>query len=236
MEPFELVSDGHRLRAFLLPPRGKALLVFCHGFPGRHFNDALALALNARGYGALLFRYTGAHGSEGEYSFRGNEQDILVAIAAARPRATHGLGVLGWSMGGFHAVRVLARNPGLADFLVLEAPLADAGELRRLAGAAWEAFLQDGQDVLRGDPAVRIAEAAQLPPEEEPVALAPRIKMPALILHGTRDSVVPIEQGRELRDALNGPTQLVELDAGHWFDGLDEELAERIDTWVGGLR
>ncbi|NUQ52760.1 MAG: hypothetical protein HUU19_08700, partial [Phycisphaerales bacterium] len=40
------------------------------------------------------------------------------------------------------------------------------------------------------------------------------LSCPILIIHGTRDTIIPIEQGRTLA-TLNPRTTMVELDAGH---------------------
>lgn len=234
MEPFPLVSHGARLKAYLIPPRARPLVVFCHGFPGRHFNEPLARALAALGYGALLFRYRGAHGSEGAYAFHQNEEDILVAVEAARPHATHGLALLGYSMGGFHATRVLARAPALADMLVLQAPLADTRMLReRVGDLAFESSLASGHDVLRADPAALVAEARAFPAEEEPARVAQCITVPAIVLHGAHDEEVPPEQGRAVHDALAGPKRYVEVpDADHYFLGHERGMAKMIDEFA----
>lgn len=234
MEPFALESGGARLKALLWRPRGRPLLVFCHGFPGRNFNDAVARELAALGLGALLFRYRGAHGSEGAYSFRHNEEDILAAIDAARPLATHGLGLLGYSMGGCHATRTLGRDGSLADFLVLQAPVASVGDLRRGAGAELFAdFLASGRDVIAADPADLIAEALALGDDDEPVRLAKTIRVPTLVVHGGADDEVPPSHGRLLYDALGGPKRYAEIPgADHYFRGHERTVAREIDGFV----
>lgn len=237
MEPFPLVSHGARLKALLAPPRGRPLIVFCHGFPGRNWNQGVARELVALGYGALLFRYRGAHGSEGAYSFHHNEEDILVAIEAARPHATHGLGLLGYSMGGFHATRVLAQEPDLADLLVLQAPLATVGGFRTaLSEPAWMAFLETAQGLLNAPTGALVEEARSLAPDEEAVALAPRIRKPALVLHGTADLEVPPEHGRLLHDGFAGPKRFVALEgADHYLAGHEKRMAAEIDVfWRAG--
>lgn len=237
MESFPLSSHGARLHARLAPPRGRPLLVFCHGFPGRNWNDRVAAEVTARGFGALLFRYRGAHGSEGAYAFRHNEEDIVAAIEAARPHAPHGLGLLGYSMGGFHATRALAREPTLADFVVLQAPLADVHLMRKRIGAPmWDAFLAEGANVLAAPHAQLVEEARAHRPEDDPVHLAPMLKMPALVVHGSADVEVPPEQGRALFEAWGGAKEHVEIaGADHHFAGHEADVARAIDRFVAVL-
>lgn len=202
-----------------------------HGFPGRNFNDGVARALNAHGYGTLQFRYRGAHGSEGRYAFAHNEEDAALALeaalAGALPAAPHeGVALLGYSMGGLHAVRTLAARPDLASrvrFLALQAPVAHVAKLREraemVAPGAFHAFLASGEGLLNAEHADLVAEADAMREDEEPFALAPRLRVPTVIVHGTRDEQVPVEQGRDLHAALAEPKRLVELDADHAFEG-----------------
>lgn len=46
------------------------------------------------------------------------------------------------------------------------------------------------------------------------LANAPKVQCPTLIVHGERDSLVPISMGRELCDAIAGPARLLAV-AGH---------------------
>ena len=38
-----------------------------------------------------------------------------------------------------------------------------------------------------------------------------KIKKPTLILHGERDSIIPINQGQQIYDCINGPKQFVRI-------------------------
>jgi pimeloyl-ACP methyl ester carboxylesterase len=44
-----------------------------------------------------------------------------------------------------------------------------------------------------------------------------RIHAPALVIWATHDPYIPREFGRAYADALGGPAELVEVDAGHWL-------------------
>jgi class 3 adenylate cyclase len=67
----------------------------------------------------------------------------------------------------------------------------------------------------------------------------PAIRVPTLVLHGTRDTIVPVDVGRYVADRIPG-ARFVEVDAGHMATGsagmqINEEL-ERflIEVWESG--
>ncbi|MGQ0534729.1 MAG: alpha/beta hydrolase family protein [Methanobacteriota archaeon] len=237
--PLAFDSDGYALTAEYNPPRGKPTIVLCHGFPGFNRNEETAEALARLGYGTLLFQYRGVRDNPGEYSFEGNEADIVSAIAAVKARKgdEHGLGLLGYSLGGFHAARIASFDENLVQFLVLMAPLASLRKLRDAMDArepgTFEAFIVSGKELLKGDPGAWLEEIERFAPEEEPYLLASRMQIPALMLHGTADHEIPIEHGRMLRRAWGGPAHLIELPMGHDFRGSGAKVAAEVDRFLG---
>ncbi len=61
------------------------------------------------------------------------------------------------------------------------------------------------------------------------------IKIPALIVHGTADRVVPIENSRELVKQFEN-SKLIEVQgADHSYKGKEQETAETIANWIKAL-
>jgi uncharacterized protein len=63
----------------------------------------------------------------------------------------------------------------------------------------------------------------------------PRLRAPLLVLHGDRDEIVPLEQGRNLFEAAPEPKRMhVFRGLGHndLVSGAGAEFAEVIAAWV----
>ena len=50
--------------------------------------------------------------------------------------------------------------------------------------------------------------------EFDSLAKLPRIRVPVLIVHGTRDSIVPYEMGERLFAAATGPKRFIRVEGG----------------------
>jgi len=68
------------------------------------------------------------------------------------------------------------------------------------------------------------------------VALASQIKVPWLLVHGTEDDVVPIQDSQDIFARANEPKQLVEIKgAGHVFAGeFTAPMVENVVNWFKG--
>jgi uncharacterized protein len=191
---------GPKVYALYAPPKDEhaAVAVVFHGNAGSLASWEPALSRWVRaGCGALLLDPRGYGWSEGTPSEDGCLADAEAAIdwldaqgVAARRLVLHGI-----SIGAGLAVPLAAKRP--VKGLVLESPftsLADA------ANAAYpylpcRLLLRDVYDNLGS---------------------APRVTCPVLVLHGTADEIVPIEQGRRLAAAFpRGATLRVADGAGH---------------------
>jgi fermentation-respiration switch protein FrsA (DUF1100 family) len=222
--PYEVVTvrtaDGLSLRGWFIPaPAGTAVAPILLVFHGNAESIAhgldLAIRAHTAGFGVLLAEYRGYAGNPGSPSEEGIAADGVAYEAAAATRAGGAPVVLwGRSVGAAVAVRLAAAGKGAA--LVLESPFTSARDLLRDDGA-WLFFLASYLGSYRFDSAARMAE----------------VRVPLLVIHGTRDSIAPFAHGRRLHDLARGPRSIVALEGGGHND-LWARHAEEL--WSGAER
>lgn len=169
-------SDGVRLHGWWLePPGAKLATLFLHGNAGNVTHRASHMReIAAAGSAVLVIDYRGYGKSQGRPSERGLYADAEGAYEYLRGR---GWAVVahGESLGTAVAVDLAARRPCAG--VVLEAPFTSA---RAMAGRVLPVigplliFSYDSREKIQ------------------------RVRAPLLVMHGDRDSIVPIDLGRAL--------------------------------------
>ena len=220
--------DGVRLHGWFIPadpgaaqalPRGPFTLVHFHG-NAENIGSLLPLAALTRSAGHHLFLvdYRGYGTSEGAPSETGIYIDGEAALAAVRARPDVRPGrIVPWgrSIGSTVAVRLAAGDPGIAG-LILESPFTSASDLLREGGhpilqalSRFASYRFDQTDVLR------------------------RVTVPVLVIHGTRDEVIPFRLGQAVHDLVPGRAEIVPIEGGGHNDLLALHGAE---LWDGARR
>ncbi|MBV8676429.1 MAG: alpha/beta fold hydrolase [Planctomycetaceae bacterium] len=240
-EPIEArARDGVRLAGTWHPasaPAGRTVLLL-HGFADPTPLRGRIEALNRRGWDVAALDAR-AHGrSEGDRaSFGGRESDDLRAwidILTDRPGAPERVAVWGRSMGTAIAIRAAAEDPRIAA-LVLESPYLDledaiAAWLRQL----WLPLPRPFARLIAGR-ARTLAGVSLTRPRS--IDLAPRIAAPALIVHGSGDSLVSPADARRLATALPRAAELIEVaGAGHAnvVGAGGDALLDRVASFLDG--
>jgi fermentation-respiration switch protein FrsA (DUF1100 family) len=194
-------ADGESVVAWHLPPRGdRPVVLYLHGNGGALSHRAERFrVLTADGTGLVAIDYRGYGGSSGQPTEAGLLIDAETAygFAAARYPAAR-IAVWGESLGTGVAVGLASKRP--IGRLVLEAPFASAVDLaaRRYPFVPVRWLMKDQY---RSD--LRMALVAA----------------PLLVLHGTRDPIVPIESGERLFGLGREPKRFV-----RFADGAHEDL------------
>jgi len=191
-------ADGERLLAWYVAPQSDkpVVLYFQGNGGGLDLRADRFRKLVADGTGLLALNYRGYGGSTGHPTETGLIADANAAydFAAAKVPATR-IMLWGESLGTGVAVALAARQP--VARVLLESPYTSIADVA--AAVYW--FVPARlliKDAFRSDE--RIA----------------RVTAPILILHGERDTVVPIKYGERLYSLIRAPKQMVRLPgAGH---------------------
>ncbi len=216
------LRDGRRFRIALGEPAGGArgvLLFFIGNGEDLRSGVGWAAELCAYGVATVVVEYPGYGDSDGEPSFVAIMAAAEVAADFAAVRAAErGVPLLvgGSSLGAFPAVHVAARGRG-ERLLLLSPPtrVADLGSQR---------FPWLPVRLLLRHPFDSLAEASA-------------VRCPALVLHGDRDSVVPLAMGQAVAQALRAEL-VVCAGAGHTGAPLaaDGPFAARVRAFLVGER
>lgn len=210
--------DGVTVHAteFLGPPDAPVLVYF-HG-NGVVMGDLLWMAheFRRRGLGVVLCEYRGyglSVGSTPSEAALYDDAEAILAGLAARGAGSQRIALFGESLGTGVAVEMAARGHGAS--LVLVTPYTSIPEV-----ASRFAF---------GLP-VRLIMSERF----DSLTKAPRVAVPALLLHGTDDAVVPYSMGQKLATALPH-AQLITVTGGHHNDlflGEGSRLFDRVANFV----
>lgn len=213
-------QDGERLHGWWVPARRESsaghILLF-HGNAG-NIGDRVAHAglLAETGFDVLLFDYRGYGRSTGKPSEQGTYVDARAArrAMAARERVDPAKVIyLGESLGAAVATELALCAPPRA--LILQSGFTSLRDVARRHYPVPRAVIPNAYPTIR-----RIGS----------------VTAPVLVLHGDRDPVVPISQGRRLFDAAPEPRQL-HVFAGLGHDDLvsDRRYGQVIADWVRDL-
>lgn len=193
-------EDGERIVGWWSPPaNGGSVVLYLHGTPGALPDWAPWRIPNLQqtGLGVLAIDYRGYGGSTGSPSEAGITLDARAAYDWIRREAPQSkIAVFGESFGTGPAVTLATERPVVG--VLLDAPFAS--ELRLFTQRASLPLPYRGLLQVPWNSEDRIGQ----------------ITAPLLIVHGTADDQVPIEEGRRLYAAAHEPKRMLEvIGAGH---------------------
>lgn len=211
-------ADGEKLIAWYARAReGKPTLLYFTGNAGNVAGRAERVATYAgEGYGILMMNYRGFGGSSGRPSEAANVADGEAAYAYLTAQGLSGQDIVpyGESIGTGIAVRLALSKPVKA--VVLEAPLTSTVDIARRT--YWFLPLR----LIMSDQYRNIDRIGSL-------------EVPMLILHGERDGVTPVAQGRQLYKAANAPKTLEIFPEGGHSDLYEHGAWNKVRAFLDSL-
>lgn len=186
-------DDGLRLGAWYVPGEHEVTVLVAGGNAGNRWHRApLARALAEHGLPVLLMDYRGYGGNPGSPTEEGLHRDVLAARAFVGDRPVI---YFGESLGAAVVTRLAADRPPAA--LVLRSPFTDLAA----AGQVNYPFLP-----------VRLLLRERFPVADRLAS----VRVPTVVVYGTRDTIVPPELSRAVAGAAGGQVTTVEVaGAGH---------------------
>jgi fermentation-respiration switch protein FrsA (DUF1100 family) len=192
-------ADGLALLAWYLPPpAGQPVITYFHGNGGHIGYRRERLRHFARdGYGVLMPEYRGYGTNPGAPTEVGLYADAAAALdfLSRQGIRANRIVLYGESLGSGVAVELAAQREVAA--LILEAPYTSVAEVAQFH--------------------YPFVPAAMLVRDRfESIARIGKVNAPILIVHGSRDTVVPLRFGRALFDAAPDPKEFwLAAEAGH---------------------
>lgn len=209
------LDSGASVRGWYVPSRNRAAVVLAHGHTANRSQMSAELALlAARGFGVLAFDFPGHGESDGERVTWGpaEREALRTAIEFVGRQSDvepSRVGVMGFSMGAVVAIQEASENPSVkalvsaGAFTALDEQVAlETSHWGRIGSFfAFRALRWNGVEPGRNKATELIAR------------IAPR---PVLLVHGTKDPFVPVENEQRLFALAGWPkSQLVIPGAPH---------------------
>ncbi len=177
-----------------------ATVLYCHGNGGNLTNVGwIAEELSRRGFDAVVFDYRGYGRSDGklkdEWGLYADTEAVYDYLIRERGAKLDRLVIYGQSLGSTAAIDLASRKRCAA--LIVESGLSSASEMGAIAFPwlpRWLHFLARN----RFESARKIAS----------------VGCPVLITHGTKDEIIPVEQGRRLYESARDPKRLLIVEGG----------------------
>jgi pimeloyl-ACP methyl ester carboxylesterase len=216
-------ADGPRIRVWHMShANARAQVVYFHGNGGNLSMWAeILVPIARRGLDVIAFDYRGYGLSTGSPTEAGLYRDVDAVLALAHGRLRRaGVPIVYWG-----------RSLGTTM-------AAYAATVQRPGGVILEAGFPSMRAVVRSNPVLAVASwfASYEFPTARYLAAAP---VPALVLHGDADSVIPFQLGRELHEAIPGDKRFVTIKGGDHNDATPADPAAywtAVDDFVARVR
>jgi len=242
-----ILCRGSEAGSHCLENEGNPVIIGCHGFTGSKEGSGRAVAMAEKlalsGFRTLLFDFAGCGESEGRWeniSLSGQIADLGAVVSWCRRKGFDKIILNGRSFGGT-TVLCYAASDKEVDAVCTWAAVARLHNLFNRRAAANEALEGSPEELLtlegeEGTVTLKrnfFYDLNKHDPAEAAAELAPRN---LLLIHGSNDQSVPVEDAELLYKRAGEPKKLVIIDgADHRFSEHLEEVWETCFDWLRSL-
>jgi uncharacterized protein len=212
----------------------REIVVIGHGVTGnkdRPFVVALAEGLAKAGIPAIRFSFSGNGASGGkltESTISKEVEDLGAVLDAIKDRS---ICYAGHSMGGAVGVLRAAKDSRIGALISLSGMVHTREFAQREFG-----MVKPGEGFMWDDPNCPLSAAYMEDMARIGTVIneAEKIKVPWLLIHGTEDDVVPIQESREIFARANQPKEFIELKgSNHVFAGeFTAPMVSHVVNWI----
>jgi fermentation-respiration switch protein FrsA (DUF1100 family) len=208
--PFDAISidtaDGERLRAWVMrAPAPRANVVYFHGNGANLSNwSPILTGIVQHGYSVFAFDYRGYGLSTGHPTERGLYRDVDAVVKQSRTGRSESIPTIYWGRSLGTAMAAYAGTVQPPDGIILESGFVNA------------------RAAVRSSPILVVLSffsSYRFPTAE----FVNRTNRPVLVMHGTRDSVIPFTLGHELFETLTVPKQFSVIEGGDHNDDVPRD-------------
>jgi len=206
-EPLDVVTpEGDHLRAWILRASSpRANILYFHGNAGNLSDWAPILTGIVRhGYSVFAFDYRGYGLSTGRPTELGLYHDVGIIANRAWTDGAANVPTIYWGRSLGATMAAYATTVRAPDGLILESGFSNV-----------RAAIRDSLALV----ILSLFGSYRFPTAE----FANRTQRPVLVIHGTRDSVIPFAAGRDLFERLTGPKQFLPIEGGDHNDTIPRE-------------
>ena len=211
---------------FHAPEGARGTLVYLHGVTdNRGSSVGIAERFVPMGFDVVAYD-SRAHGESGgdACTYGYYEKQDLARVIDHLPHAP--VVVMGTSMGAAVALQAAAEDRRIAGVISISA----FSDLRTAALERAPFFASHGNL----EDAFRLAEASAHFQVDavSPMAAAPHISVPVLLIHGDHDTETPYAHALRILAALREPKRLITIPGGGHRGGLTPEVWRQVDAWL----
>ena len=238
-------SKGHRLCGILSEPSARGVVnILCHGFSSSKeskTNIRLEEILNNSQISTFRLDFFGHGESEGKFeeiTISEASDDVLSAVRFLKESGDIKIGLVGSSFGGMASLIAASKTRDIS-FLALKSPVSDY--IGRLVARYDEETIQSWKD--KRILSVNTSEGEELRlnysffEDAERInvyACCEKITIPTLIVHGSEDETIPLEQSRKASAYMKNCRLKIIRGADHRYTKPDdfEKMLDLISEFV----